>query len=303
MTEMKPHSETPFGMKIRVTASTQAALFFTRFLAAYAGRGIRIQRAGPGLWSLEAWLPRKKAGPRTIARLQDLGNQLAVFFSDPAPPTIELVEQEQPGRLPKGEKRFFRPFQPTERLAIFPPGTNPADAGKLLVLTLEIGRARGTGIHPATRTCLSLLEELLTQQQQVPPRALDVGTGTGILALAAASLGVTRVFALDIDPHAVAIARRNVRHNNLVGRIKVRCRDIRQEGGRYPLVMANVTHKVLEKRRRHLIHAAAPGGRLLLGGIRNRRTAEILQAYCPPFELQTQLREAWWTAVLLQKGE
>jgi ribosomal protein L11 methylase PrmA len=88
---------------------------------------------------------------------------------------------------------------------VTPPGRRDHKAEQQEVLELEIGKARGTGIHPATRSCLRLLQHVTDLGP--PESALDSGTGSGILALAAARFGIRQTLALDVDPHSVGVAR------------------------------------------------------------------------------------------------
>lgn len=166
------------------------------------------------------------------------------------------------------------------------------------MLEMEVKDARGTGIHPGTRGCLRLLHLVL--EQGVPDLALDAGTGTGVLAMAAAHLGVQRVLALDIDPNAVSVARQNVSHNGLGGRIKVRCLDVAREGGRYPLVLAHLPLKTVIKRSNALMHCVSPGGWLVLGGIWRSRAQETVARFSPQLTLIHRETEAWWTSLLFR---
>ena len=160
--------------------------------------------------------------------------------------------------------------------------------------------AEGNGIHPATRCCLRLLE---TAAAPCILKALDAGTGTGILAVAAARLGVERVIAIDTDPHAVSSARKNVLLNGLKGRIKVRQKDLSEEGGRYPLVTAHLPQKTILKNAAVPARCVTPGGLLILGGIRSRMSDTVLKPFDPMFDTVEKDREAWWEAVLLRRKE
>jgi ribosomal protein L11 methylase PrmA len=295
------------GIRVRVIASTQAALFLTPSLVGIAGRGVLIRTEGDGLWTLEVWLPARRWVPSAARRLGALCHRLSRYFADPLPPALDWEDQVRPQRLPKGEIRFFRPFPATEHIWVTPSQERMRNAQRAVrsgcdqwgPLVLDIGRARGTGIHPATRICLRLLEAVAAEE--IPIRALDVGTGTGILALAAARMGVPKVLAIDVNPQAVRVTRGNVHRNALVNCIKVRCRDVAQEGGRYPLVLANLSAKVILRKWRALIHSVAPGGWLILGGMWWRRLDEVLEEFRPPFEVVLKEREAWWGGALLKR--
>jgi ribosomal protein L11 methyltransferase len=129
---------------------------------------------------------------------------------------------------------------------------------------IEPGRAFGTGHHGTTEGCLVLLEEALAA---APGAAvLDVGSGTGILAIAALRLGARAALAIDVDPDAVAAAQVNASRNDCRA-LTVRLAEPRDITERFPLVLANLlthTHLALAE---HYARLVAPGGRLVLGGM------------------------------------
>jgi ribosomal protein L11 methyltransferase len=135
------------------------------------------------------------------------------------------------------------------------------------VIRLDPGMAFGTGTHASTVLCLRALEDLVEERAAV----LDVGTGSGILAAAAALLGAGRVTALDIDPLAVRIARQNIAVNNLAERVQVHyaeLRDLLASG--LPAVRvctANLTAEVLCALAPDLARAVAPEGTLVASGV------------------------------------
>jgi ribosomal protein L11 methyltransferase len=120
-------------------------------------------------------------------------------------------------------KQYYKPVRISDRLTIKPTWEDykPARADEI-VLELDPGMAFGTGTHPTTSLCLKALEETVVPDIDV----IDVGTGSGILAIAAAKLGARRVLALDLDPVAVSSASENVRLNGLQDRITVRESDL-----------------------------------------------------------------------------
>ncbi len=150
----------------------------------------------------------------------------------------------------------------------------PLAAGEIRVI-LDPGMAFGTGLHPTTRGCLALLQEL----EPMPDRALDVGCGSGILALAALRLGVGEVVALDTDPLAVTATRANAEANALADRVTVSERTLREGGDeRFPLVMANLVAAVLVELAPRLAAHLAPDGVLVAGGIIAPRGDEVVAA-------------------------
>ncbi len=137
-----------------------------------------------------------------------------------------------------------------------------------VVLELDPGMAFGTGLHPTTSMCLELLE----QRVQPGMRVLDVGAGSGILALAAAKLGAASVLALDVSSVAVEAAQANARANGLEQRVNVRLGSIEEASGeRYDLVVANIIARVIADLAPALVNALAPGGVLIASGIIDER--------------------------------
>ena len=137
--------------------------------------------------------------------------------------------------------------------------------------------AFGTGMHPTTAMCLAALDDELNG----PPiaRALDIGTGSGILALAALAAGVPRVTALDIDSDAVRAAAANARLNGMRERCDLVLGSIDAVAHAYPLVLANVLTAPLVAMAPALVRTLAPGGRLIVSGVRASLRAEVEQAY------------------------
>ncbi len=174
-------------------------------------------------------------------------------------------------------KEHFAPFALTPRVTIAPPWSVPAAREGTRVLVLEPGRAFGTGLHASTSLVASLLE----------PRAasfagqaiLDVGTGSGILTLAALALGAGRAVALDVDPEAVAVTRENAQRNGLADRVEARVGSASDAGARYPLVLANIEARILLPMAEDLARTVAPRGTLILSGILAGERDAIVQRY------------------------
>lgn len=146
---------------------------------------------------------------------------------------------------------------------------------------IEASEAFGTGHHGTTRGCLLALEARL-RLGRVPRRVLDVGAGSGVLAIAAAKLGA-RALAVEIDPFAGAIAAENVRKNDVHARVRVRVGDAsaaaRCARGRFDLVFANVLLRPLLAMAKPIAASLAPGGALILSGILTRQEPLIRLAY------------------------
>jgi ribosomal protein L11 methyltransferase len=161
------------------------------------------------------------------------------------------------------------------RVVIVPSWVEHAAAPDEVAITLDPGMAFGTGLHPTTRGCLRLMQEI----EPMPPRILDVGCGSGILALAALRLGAASAVGVDTDPDAVAATRANAERNGLGDRVEVRAGTLAAVADeRFPLVLANLVAAVLADLASPLAAHLATGGTLLASGIIAPRADEVIEA-------------------------
>jgi ribosomal protein L11 methyltransferase len=157
------------------------------------------------------------------------------------------------------------------------PANEPTSTGAPASLRLVDSEAFGTGHHPTTALCIEALAETLS----VAPldSMLDVGTGSGILALAALALGVGRAVGVDIDPGALTIAAENARLNGFEDRLELVQGGPDQVKGRWPLIVANVLAAPLIDMAPILVQRLAPRGYLILSGISYSLEGEVRRAY------------------------
>lgn len=179
-----------------------------------------------------------------------------------------------------GWKARWRPQRVGRRFVVTPSWEDvPAQPGDL-VLRLDPGMAFGTGDHPTTRSCLRLLEAALRPGERV----LDIGTGSGVLAIAAALLGARHVYAVDHDPEAVRTARENVARHGLEDRVRVELVEVNAEVlprlGPVDLVLANLLSSLLLPLLPALPGTLAARGRAILAG--------LLETERPAFEAALQ---------------
>ena len=186
-------------------------------------------------------------------------------------------------------------------IVIRPPQIVYAARAGEVVIDMAPGLAFGTGQHQSTRLALALLADSMAETGP-PQRVLDLGTGSGILACAAAKLGAPAVAAVDIDPLAVDAARGAVRRNRLADRVEIR------EGGvprteRYELILANLTADLLQELAPQMADALSPGGRLIASGFVQSRRAEVAAALeAVGFTVAAERREDEWSALLAKAG-
>jgi ribosomal protein L11 methyltransferase len=198
-----------------------------------------------------------------------------------------------------GWKEHFHPFHVAPLLVVKPSWEPYEPREGEAVIEMDPGMAFGTGLHASTRLALGFIEEICAGAP--PDCALDVGTGTGILAMAAALRGASLVIAIDNDPDAVVAAKENVARNDLAGRVGVSSLELGAINGKFDLVAANITADVLLPLAPKLVARLSPGGALVLAGLlagdqtrEVRATYEELGLLCA-----AERSEAEWAALLL----
>lgn len=157
------------------------------------------------------------SGTVPTAALEDYCRHLAALFPLAAPPEIR-VEAVPATAWAENWKEHFPPLAIGERLFVHPPWVTDVPAGRIGIV-IDPGMAFGTGHHASTRGCLLLLERAL--QARPATRILDIGTGSGILAIAAAKLGVPEIWGVDVDPDACLVAKENAVINDVAGAVRI----------------------------------------------------------------------------------
>ena len=225
----------------------------------------------PGRAEVAAYLPPQRwteVSPRLSRALADL-------WRPDAAPSVTTTDIPQRDWRTAWHEHFDIVRIPAARTIIIrPPHIAYEASDGELVIDLAPGLAFGTGQHQSTRLALALLADICAEA--APMRTLDLGTGSGILAAAAAKLGARDVTAVDIDPIAVEAAHETARRNRVGDQIIV------QEGGipankRYDLILANLTADLLQHLASEIAAATAPDGRLIASGFLTARQEEVAQ--------------------------
>lgn len=245
--------------------------------------------------TVRGYLPRSREGNRHRKQIEEALWHLGRIWPVPPPIAREVREEDWANAW----KDHFFAHRVGERLVIKPSWRDFTPAPDDLVVTLDPGMAFGTGLHPTTRLCLLALERVVTPGLAV----LDVGTGSGILAIAAARLGAASVVGLDLDEVAVDAACGNVAVNELAGRIDVRQGTVDAVDGRYDLVVANIIARVIVDLAEGLAARVAPGGQLIASGILETRADEVAAALTGAgLSVVERLEEADWVALRCQRA-
>jgi ribosomal protein L11 methyltransferase len=197
-------------------------------------------------------------------------------------------------------KKYFHPFLLCRGIVVRPPWEpyEPREGERVLIL--EPGRAFGTGLHETT----SLVAEVLAERsgELHGARILDVGTGSGILALVALVLGAERARAVDVDPDAVSVAVENAAANGLGDRLLADATPLASLNERYAVIVANIEAGVLSALAPELSAKAGPGALVVLSGIlappASTQVPSLLRAYRGLQHVETKIKGEWAALVL-----
>ncbi|MDD3411906.1 MAG: 50S ribosomal protein L11 methyltransferase [Eubacteriales bacterium] len=195
-------------------------------------------------------------------------------------------------------KKYYKPFRIGSHLVVKPTWEPYALQSGDVLVELDPGMAFGTGTHETTHMCMELLEKKLKSGMRV----MDVGTGSGILAIAAAKLGAQDVLAIDIDPDAVKVARENVAHNKVDAQVRVVQGDLcKSEAMPCELAVANIVADAICMLAGPLTRHLLPHGLLVCSGIIREREQDVLDAAKEAgYIVEDRLTQGEWVALCLQ---
>jgi ribosomal protein L11 methyltransferase len=286
---------------LTVTLDPEAADAVANFLWEVGATGVVEEGAEPPV-ALRAFFPPGTDPTETRRHLEGYLGELRVLDVPLGPGTVEI------SRVPEEAwadawRAHFRPLRIGRRLLVVPPWERPAAGpgdGSPTLIVIEPGRAFGTGSHGSTRGCLELLERAL--EREGVEQALDVGTGSGILAIVAARLGVASVTALDLDPDAVAAAAANAARNGVAERVRVELGSLEAWAGPAPLVLANLLAPALVALAPALARCTTASGRLIAGGLLVHEVPAVTASFVPEgFRLAEVAENEGWAALLLAR--
>lgn len=244
---------------------------------------------------IKGYLP---ADGKIRERLEELRGALG-SINPSYPAGLCIVEMEDSNWLERW-RDFYHPVRVGKSLLVRPTWEAAGEAPGLLVIEMDPGMAFGCGTHPTTTMCMTLLEDAVRGGEAV----LDVGTGSGILAIAAARLGASRVLAMDFDGVAVGTARENVTQNGLQDRIDVREGNL-LDGVDMPadIVVANIVADIILMLLPRAYTLLKPGGRFITSGIISHRREEMDRALTQSgLTIIKTLNEGEWTAFMAEKN-
>lgn len=292
---------------LKITLVTDPVLVETLsdFLVGIIGSGVEVSLAETSSQQIikvyvEKESPSAEEVRQIITRISDYGEEMAAIFNVEAPQlNHEIIGEEDWGIT---WKKHFSPYNLTPHLVIAPTWERYEAQGKEKVIVMDPGMAFGTGHHATTALVAGFMEEEILERGNCQS-VLDVGTGTGILGMAAALFGAARVQGIDNDPVAVEVARKNCRMNNLQEVMQVSGEALENLTGQYSLIAANIIHDVLLGMSADLRTLTEMGGKIILSGLLAGTQAESARVAYERygFVLEEQRTEQEWAALLMRR--
>jgi len=245
--------------------------------------------------------PNQNEIDRILSQVSSHLAELAIIFGVSEPIlSSTMIEEEDWG---KNWKEHFKPFAIVPGLVIAPTWEEYRSTAGEVVITMDPGMAFGTGHHATTSLSLHFIRETLAGSDG-SLRLLDVGTGTGILGMAAVLFGAGEVLGIDNDPEAVSAAEENVCRNSLQDRMQISLAPLSSLEKPYGIVVANIVHDVLIGMADDLTRLTADGGALILSGIlAGEQVENIINVFTAKgFQLSGQENREEWSALRFGKG-
>jgi ribosomal protein L11 methyltransferase len=284
------------------------------FLLELTGNGVSIENrkvdtfniddlATETVKSVKGYLPADDRLEECLARidawLAASGTRVAGYSH--SPPTVAILQEED---WANSWKEHFKPTRIGSRLVIKPSWEKFTPENGDIVLELDPGMAFGTGTHATTRLCLEAIEKLIDSERALTRGAgvLDVGCGSGVLGIAAALFGATRVIAIDIDPVAVSVTAENAAINNVADVLATSTTPLAGISGEYSLVVANILAEALVQMSGLLTEKIVAGGFLILSGILDEREQLVIDGFAAqPLTLFAVTRQEEWRCIVFRK--
>jgi ribosomal protein L11 methyltransferase len=315
-------------LEISVETDNEAAEAVSELFKRYARGGVALETPvdcfeyellaapPPSRVIVKAYLPLDGAAEELRRRIEEGLWHLGQVYPLAEPVVHAMAETD----WTEAWKRQYHRLRVGRRTVIVPAWEEYAAAPDEVIIRLEPGMAFGTGLHPTTRLCLQAMETHLVPGNTV----LDVGTGSGILAIAAAKLGARPVLAIDADPAAVAVAQENAVKNKVASVVTVRHGSLPSSGlqehmpwhfvadaaggrievvdsGQFDLVLVNILAPVIAGMAHALTERLAPGGRLVAAGLIDTQEADVVDAlHAEHLRIVERLQEKDWVALVAQ---
>lgn len=274
----------PKWIEVTLRVDGEAAEAATEVLNRYGYQGVSIEVEGippdtldegdappPGPLTLRAYLPDDGRSPEAMRQLIDALGYMNMMYPMPDPEFRTLDEQD----WAEAWKTHYQPVRIGRHIMIRPLWIDLTLEPDDLEIALDPGMAFGTGTHPTTQLCLEALEDMVTPGLHM----LDLGCGSGILAIGAAKLGAAHVWALDIDPIAVDVTAENAAQNGVGEKISAQegsLESVLHSARRFDLLAANIlAHVIKAMCEQGLGDVLRPGGKAVFSGIITEQAGDV----------------------------
>lgn len=252
--------------------------------------------------NVKAYLPINSFLGETVEEIKQSLNNLVLYDIDLGDGQVTLSEHNEE-EWATAWKKYYKPVEVGRCFYISPTWESfePGNSERQII-ELDPGMAFGTGTHPTTVLCIEALEKYLPDQASV----LDVGTGTGVLSIAAAKLGADKVIAVDLDAVAVQSAKLNVKLNHVQDVVNVRQNNLSDHvTGTYQIVVANLLAELVIRLAESSVgERLDDDGRLIASGIIKQKKAQVVQALSKNgLRVIDSMESGDWVALIAEKAE
>lgn len=291
---------------LSVVVPHEAAEAVANFLVELGSTGVvegmrDVSRPPELTTEVQGFFPTDVLGPTLRDALARYLSDLSVLFphfGHPIPHLAEVSSEAWHDRW----REHFPPIQVGERFLLLPPWESAPTHTDRMVIIIDPSMAFGTGHHATTQGCLAAIE-MLHDRHGPPDRALDLGTGSGILAIALAMLGTPEVWAVDIDPVARDEAHKNSAANQVLPSLHLSDLPVERLPTPFPLLVANLFSTTLVALAPALSTAVERTGYAILSGIQTDQETDVRAAYPPPdWHFCARLAQDEWVTLVLQHG-
>jgi ribosomal protein L11 methyltransferase len=263
------------------------------------------QQSEPGVTTVKTYFPAE-AMLDVRSSLESYLRSLKEIY--PHAPTPEIQVRNMPGEdWAHSWRRFFKPIEVAKGIVIKPTWETYKAKADELVIELDPGMAFGTGQHATTRLCIDAIRRHVWRDEPSGARrlarnALDVGTGSGILAILLAKLGVAHTVAIDVEAASIEATKENAKLNGVLAKLELRKATIQRIPGTFDLVVANILAEVIVNMREELVAHVEKGGVLILSGILKQKGADVKRAFQRgEVEFIESFNDEDWTSLVFQK--
>ena len=277
-------------LQVSIRAAARDLDALSDFVIERGSPGVVIKRGG-----LDAFFPSSR---RDAALRRDVRRFVADRLR--AAPRVDW-KKVRPENWQHSWKRFIKPSRVGRSFWVTPPWLTPPRFRRRRVITIEPGMAFGTGTHGTTRACMELLEVVGARVDAGKFTVLDVGTGSGILAIASALLGATKICAIDNDPVALEVAAENLRANGVAEKVLLSAKPVHSIRQRFTVVVANLTAETIDGLAAALQKRVTSNGYVILSGLLHGQGPAIARLFAGKFRVLERRRKREWTTLLLRR--